>query len=529
MSRLLIQFTNLSKSYGSINLFEGISLAIHDGEIYALVGENGSGKSTLLKMLLGDLLPDIGTVSRIDHLTVGYLPQEVTFTDPAITVRKFIEEGSLTRLEEEMAVCLEDQSRLLEWAELHEEYERLGGYRRIPIEKVLSGLKLDSDLLDQTLDQLSSGQKVRVALAKALIENPNLLLLDEPTNHLDAQMVEWLFMTLKEREGASVIVSHDRKFLNRICNRLVEIKKGKLTCYSGNYDYYLSERQRLIEKQIKAYEAQEEEKNQLRQKIKALTFSKSKATPPTDRNFLAYDRQGGRFQKQAARTLNDLKSRLEELEENPIHHPSPRTVTGIQFASHPLPSEVAIELEDVSKSFGDRTLFSHLTKNLHKGDRIILMGPNGSGKTTLLRSIMGLSPIDSGKIRIASGAQVAYLDQEVALLPMDKTPLEYFDERYKLTEEELRRELHKSAIGESELIRQSFSSLSAGQRKRFMLLALILEKPNILLLDEPTNHLDLLTLEAFEKALLQFDGAILAISHDSTFIEKIGKEIWQLC
>lgn len=517
MSRLLIQLTNVTKSFGHITIFDRISLSIHDGEIYALVGENGAGKSTLLKLLLEGEKPD---------LSIGFLPQEIEVT--SVTARTFLETGILSELEEQMAICLEDPGRLEEWGELHERYEKLGGYRKVPIEKVLAGLKLGADLLDLPMPDLSSGQRVRVALAKAIIENPDLLLLDEPTNHLDGDMLKWLEEALQSRSGATVIVSHDRKFINTICNRVIEIHRGKLTTYGGNYDFYLAEREKQIERQIKAYEAYEEEKSQLRQKIKALTFSKAKATGPTDRDLLAYDRRGGRVQKQEAHALSELKLRLEKLEENPLFHPRPKSISGLHFAPHPLSSHVAIELEDISKSFGNKILFSNLSKSIQNGDRMILKGPNGSGKTTLLRCILGQESIDSGKIRIAPSAKIAYLDQEIDFLPLEKTPLEYFESKFQITEEELRRRLHQSGIGEGELIRRPFSSLSVGQRKRLMLLSLILENPNVLLLDEPTNHIDLLTMEAFESALLAFEGAILAISHDSTFIEKIGKEIWKL-
>jgi len=527
MSQLLVQFTHLFKSFGSISLFEDISLSINQGDVFALIGENGAGKTTLLKLLTKAISPDQGEFSTAPNLTIGFLPQEVVVPDITITVRKFLEEGLLSELEKKMAVALE-KDQLTEWAELHEKYEHLGGYRRVPIEKVLTGLKLETHLLDLPLSNLSSGQRVRVALAKALIENPDLLLLDEPTNHLDAEMLEWLENALIAREGATVIVSHDRKFINATCNQVIELKEGKLNCYGGNYDFYLGERERLIERQIKAYEAQEEERTSLKQKIKAMTFSKGKPPPPSDRNIMAYDYRGGNHQKSEARRLDALKARLAAIEANPIQHPRHKSITGLKFAPVPLASTVAIELEDIAKAFGSKVLFSHFSKLLNKGDRVVLKGPNGAGKTTLLECISGKIPVDSGQIRIAPTAKIAYLDQEIDELPMDQTPLEYFENRFQLSEEDLRRELHKAALGGADLIRRPFASLSVGQRKRLMLLSIILERPNVLLLDEPTNHLDFLTLEAFETALLDFDGAILAISHDSTFIEKIATQEWSL-
>ena len=297
MSRLLIQFSHLFKSFGSFSLFDNISLSINQGEIFALIGENGAGKTTLLQLLMGTALPDAGHFSRAPHLTTGFLPQEVSLPSSDISARAYIEEGALSELERRMTACLDDPDRLTEWSELHERYEQLGGYQRMPIEKVLKGLKLDASLLDLPMAILSSGQRVRVALAKALIENPDLLLLDEPTNHLDLEMLDWLEEMLRTRNGATIIVSHDRKFLNATCNRLIEIKNGKLTCYGGNYDFYLEEQDRLLDRQMKAFEAQEEERSLLKQKIKAVTFSKGKAPPPKDRNVMAYDHRGEKHQK----------------------------------------------------------------------------------------------------------------------------------------------------------------------------------------------------------------------------------------
>lgn len=528
MSRLLIQFSHLFKSFGSFLLFNDISLSIHQGDVFGLIGENGSGKTTLLELLKGDTLPDAGLLRREDRLSIGFLHQEVPMQSSNLSGRAYIEEGALSKLERQMAACLNDPDRLFEYSELHEQYEELGGYRQMPLEKILRGLKLDSSLLDLPMASMSSGQRIRIALAKSLIENPDLLLLDEPTNHLDLEICGWLKTTLQKREGATIIVSHDRKFLNATCNRMIEIKTGKLSCYGGNYDFYLDEEKLRMEKQMKAFEEQEEERLLLKQKIKALTFSKAKPPTPKDRNIMAYDKRGEKHQKSLQRNLDLLKERLAEIENDSLPHPKPKCIKGLRFIRKPLASSVAIELEQIAKSFGKKKLFSGINKTIRKGDRIVLTGPNGSGKTTLMRCIAGLLPLDAGLIRHAPSTKIAYLDQEVEFLPTEQTPLQYFESKFSLSEEGLRRELHKAAIGGAELISRPFSTLSVGQRKRLMLLSLILEKPNVLLLDEPTNHLDFLTLEAFERALLTFEGALLAISHDSTFIEKVATQEWRL-
>lgn len=528
MSRLLVQFSNLFKSFDSSLLFEDISLSINEGDIFALIGENGSGKTTILKLLLGLLQPDAGKVTKAADLSIGFLPQEIVFSNPSLLVREYIEGSSLSNLEKEMTACLEDQTRLSEWCELHEKYERMGGYRRVPVEKVVNGLKFNDSLLDLPMSSLSSGERVRATLAKILIENPDLLLLDEPTNHLDQEMVEWLEGFLKERKSSTVIVSHDRKFLNATCNSLIEVKNGKLTCYGGSYDYYLGEQERILLKEIKAYEDQQEEREDLQLKIKGITFSKGKAPPPKDRNIMAYDKRGEKHQKSLQHKLDTMKGRLEEIESELLSHPKPKSIKGLKFAKTPLESSVVIELVQVGKAYGNHLLFSGLSKTISKGDKILIRGPNGCGKTTLLKVMAGLLPPDKGTINKVRAAKIAFLDQEIEMLPLDQTPLEYFENRYHLTEEDLRRELHKASLGGAELLKRSFSTLSTGQRKRMMLLSLILEKPNVLLLDEPTNHLDLMTLEALEKALLEFEGAVVAVSHDRAFIEKIANLEWRL-
>lgn len=528
MSRLLIQFSHLFKSFSSFSLFEDISFSINEGELFALIGENGAGKTTLLQLLMGNVNPDSGRFSKAPLISIGFLPQEITLPDPSISVREFIEGNSLLGLEQEMSACLEDPHRLTEWAKLHEKYEQLGGYRRIPIEQVLSGLKLESRLLDQPMSHLSSGQRCRASLAKALVENPDLLLLDEPTNHLDQEMLEWLESALKQRKGACVIVSHDRKFLNAVCNRLVEIKNGKLSSYGGNYDFYLAEQERILERQIRAYEAQGEERAELLKKIKAITFSKKKPPPPKDRDIMAYDKRGEKHQKSLQHKLGCLKNRLEEIEADLLPQPKPKSIKGLKFTEAPLASSVVIEIDHAGKAYGSKVLFSGFSKSICREDRIVIIGPNGCGKTTLLKAIAGIVPLDEGSIRYAPTVKIAFLDQEALIMPMEQTPLQYFARRFQLAEEDLRRQLHKAALGGADLLRRSFSTLSTGQRKRMMLLSLILEKPNVLLLDEPTNHLDFMTLEVFEKAILEFKGAVIAVSHDATFIEKIATAEWRL-
>jgi ATPase subunit of ABC transporter with duplicated ATPase domains len=526
MSRLLVQLVHLHKSFGSSCLFNDLSLSIHAGDCFALIGENGSGKTSLLHIMAGLLTPDDGTLQHAPGLSISLLPQEVSFNQPDRSVRSFLEDGPLKDLEQQMEQCLASD-RLIEWERLHEAYERKGGYDSMPMGEAIKGLQLEA-MLDMTMGSLSSGQRTRVALAKTLLFKNDLLLLDEPTNHLDQQMQTWLRTMLSTRTGATVIVSHDRAFLNATCNRLMELRNGTLSCYGGSYDWYLAERERMIIRQIRAYEAQQEERMQLRKEIKALNFSQPRPKPPADGNIMAYRQHGEHHQRSIQRTLGTLTSRLNEIDANPLHHPRPKTVRGLVFEETPLSTPTAIDIEAISKAFDGTPLFADFSRRLCRGDRVILTGPNGSGKTTFLRCLAKQITIDAGAIRYASDVSIGYLDQEVALLPFHLTPLQYFGTTFRLTETDIRSELHKAALTGGELLSRPFSTLSVGERKRLMLLSLILKRPNVVLLDEPTNHLDLLTLEALETALLNFQGALLAVSHDTTFINKVGTQQWHL-
>ncbi|CCB89145.1 ribosomal protection-like ABC-F family protein [Simkania negevensis] len=521
MSRLLIQFSHLCKSFGLSPILHDISLSVHEGDLMALIGENGAGKSTLLKIIEGAIQEDAGYVKRERSLRIGVLPQEIPVLHEEMSMRQYLADAPLLNLEKEMEKCLEDPHRLKEWENLHKQYEILGGYCRLPLEKVLNGLKIDCTLLDLPMSKLSGGEKVRMALAKALAQNPDILLLDEPTNHLDDDMLVWLEKMLKCRIGATIIASHHRSFLNRACHSLVHLKAGKLSFYRGNYDFYLSEKQAELERQTKIYEEQEEEKATLKKQIKMLTFSCPKPGKPKDRNLMAYDRHGESYQKSKQHRLNVLKGRLETLEKEAISHPKPKSVKGLRFIVTPYHHDQAIEIANVTHAFAGKCLYEKFSMSFAFGERVILCGPNGAGKTTLLRLILGEFEPDQGKVFVSSQACIGYLDQEVQNLPMNQTPLEFFAAKFQLTEENLRNELHKGALAGELLVRRPFFSMSVGERKRFMLLALMLSRPNVLLLDEPTNHLDLLTLEALEKALLSFEGLIIAVSHDPTFKSKL--------
>lgn len=528
MPHLLIHCSHLYKSFGPASLFEDISLSINSSDNIALVGPNGSGKTTLLRILQGIEPIDSGKIQKSLGVSTSMLAQEIVFRDEEATVQEFLEEGALQELEKKMEKLLHEPESLFEWEKVHEEYEKAGGYNKLPIEKVLSGLKLDVGLFTSLMKHLSGGEKRRVALAKALIDNPDLLLLDEPTNHLDSDMVQWLQRYIMDRKGATVTVSHDRAFINSCCNKLIAIDKTTLSYFSGSYNYYLNEKERLLEIKIKEYAQQLQEQKDIKQKIQAITYAKKNPGAPLDNNIMAYDKRGEKHQKAIKHTLDKLKTRLEEIENLALKNPKPRDIQGLYISSKQLPSDIAIECNSAFKAYGSKVLFSNFSHTLFAKDRVILTGPNGSGKTTLLKCILGHTPLDAGTITRNSKAIIGYLDQEGEWIPFTQSPLEYFKNQFNMQEQDIRKELHKAALGETITLHKPFSAMSVGQRKRLMLLSIILQKPNILILDEPTNDLDLPTIEALEKALLHFNGALLAVSHDQTFINKIGTKTWQL-
>ncbi len=521
MSQLLIHLRNIFKFFGPKKIFDGISLSISCSECFAIVGENGSGKTTLLRLLASIDVPDEGTVERSKGLSTGYLSQEPP--DFLVqTVREYLF-SSLHQIEQTMESLqdrLDDPMILEQWAALHEEFERRGGYSST-LNEIVHGLSLQIDL-DRFLNTLSCGERRRIDLAKVLLDNPDLLLLDEPTNHLDHQSINWLKGHIRQRKGATIIVSHDRRFINDTCNRLIELKNQRLTRFGGNYDFYVTERNRLIEQQIRAFEEQQKERSHLVQQIRATTFSKGKPPPPKDRNIMAYDQRGESHQRSVKHRLDQMKDRLEKIDADPLVHPRPKSITGIVFHDSSFSAPIAIEWEQLSKSFDGKVVFQDQTNALRANERLIVTGPNGSGKTTLFKCLLKELVPDTGTIRINPSVRMGYLDQDGEMLPFDQTPLDYLSHRFGLDETQIRCELHRAGLDGADLLRLPFQSISAGQRKRLMILSLILARPNVILLDEPTNHLDLLTLEALETALLNFSGAILAISHDATFIKKFA-------
>lgn len=544
MSYQLIKLADASKSFGPQSIFENISFIINKGNRVALIGENGSGKTTLAKIILGLEPLDEGSIEISPSIEIGYLPQEMDFENSkAVTVQDYLLEAQnqlksrierKREIEEELSKELSPEmqnSLMQEWNDCHDAIERRGGYAwEHRMDEVLEGLGLTHMGAAFPLSRLSGGQKTRVGLAGLLLSNPDVLILDEPTNHLDLSSLEWLEKYLLNYSGALLLISHDRLFINRIVNRIVELSRHtrQLSLYGGNYDFFLEEKKKALERTLKEYEERKEEIQSLKQLISAKTFAKPKQRAPSDRNIMAYDRRGERHMQSESRSIQQAKLKLEKLQREPLNHPIPKSYKGIRFQPDELRSDHAIEFQNISKQYPELCLFKDAEGSLSHGERVVLMGPNGSGKSTFLKILMGLISLDDGEVKIAPNARVGYLDQELSTFERQASPVEIFGKAFGLSEADLRSELHKAGLLFDGAFDRKICELSLGQRKKLQILHLMLSRCNVLLLDEPSNHLDMATMDNFEEALKLFNGAVLAVTHDRWFIERIATQIWRL-
>lgn len=374
--------------------------------------------------------------------------------------------------------------------------------------------------------ELSRGQERRLILEALFLQEPELLILDEPTNHLDDDNIQWLEEALLRYRGACFIISHDRTFINNSATHIVELsgQSHKLAHFGGNYDFYLKERKNQLQIALKAYEEQKEEKKRLKAFIKEKTFSKPRIRTCKDKNKMSYDKRGERFVQSQSKIVRQAHQRLDEIEDNPLTHPLPKANIGWHFCPQELRCEAAITLEGICKSFDKQQLLDNVDLVISSRERLIITGANGSGKTTLLKIIMGEILADSGKRKIAPSVNVGYLEQNFDSLPQGSVH-DILGRRFCLSTEEAAIELHKIGLAPYDA---QIENYSIGQKRRLQLLFLKIQRCNVLLLDEPTNHIDLLTLEELEEAFLSFAGAIIAVTHDKRFINRIGSKIWSV-
>ena len=537
---------NLSKSYGAITVLDDISFVINPNDRVGVVGSNGVGKTTLLSILVGQESPDSGSYSFAPSTEVGYLPQatpdhlsdrnKIIYTLQDLILASL---GNLRQLEERMSALEIAMSATPgnQLAPLIEEYDLVstrfqdrGGYEiDHRIDAILDGLRISYLARDREMQTLSGGEKARVGLAALLLRSPDLLLLDEPTNHLDVASLEWLESYIARYKGAALLVSHDRQFLNRAVNSIFEIDEHThhLKKYEGNYDAYVQAKEAERLKWEEDYERQQQEIKELRKRMRETARNVAHNRPPRDGDKMAYDFFGGRVQNTISRGVRAAEEQLRRIEEDPIPKPPKLMQVNSFFNAQPLQSEIAINVKHVNKCWGAQCVLKDVSFTIGAQARILLFGPNGAGKTTLLKIILGQEQADDGTVSIVESARIGYLPQDPHM-DAAKTVIETYRYGQVGYESEFVGRLIGYGLFRLEDMHKKVGQLSLGQRRKLEIARLMAEGPNILLLDEPTNYISLDVLEAFESAILNFPGPVIAVSHDRWFIQRFGGKLWNL-
>ncbi len=514
---MILTVSNIHKSFNEIPVLKNVSFHIEDHDKTAIVGINGAGKTTLLRIIMGELPADEGTVAVSRDRTIGYLSQnetvsgENTIYNELLSVKQDIIDLELRMrsVELQMKTASEDTlPHLMDtYANLTHAFEAANGYAyRSELTGVLKGLGFTEPDFKRSVSTLSGGQKTRVALGKLLLLKPDLIILDEPTNHLDMSSITWLETYLLNYKGAVVIVSHDRYFLDRIANKVVELDNTEATVFMGNYSDYAAKKEALRAAKYNAYMKQQQEiKHQEEVVEKLRSFNREKSIRRAESRVKMLDKI--EVLEKPAEVRADMHLKLE-----------PKFTSGNDV----------LRVENLSKSFGPLTLFEHLNFELKKGEHVAVIGDNGTGKTTILKIINELVAPDTGEIHLGSNVAVGYYDQEHHVLHMDKTLFEEISDDYpSLTNTEIRNTLAAFLFTGDDVFKQ-VKALSGGERGRVSLAKLMLSEANFLILDEPTNHLDIMSKEILEDALNAYTGTVLYVSHDRYFINKTATRILDL-
>ena len=515
---VLLTLQDVSKSFGMNCILSGVNLTLKEGARMGLVGVNGSGKSTLMKLIAGGMQPDTGTVSLMKGAQVGLLTQQADIDsdlnvwDELARVFEPLQrmEERLREMEHEMAEKHADpeaMARLSEdYARLTERFERKGGYEwPSRIQGTLVGQGFSKERQEMPARLLSGGEKTRLCLARILLTQPDLLLLDEPTNHLDLSATQWLEDTLRKYRGTVLVISHDRYFLNSVCDCMAELSMTHLTQYEGNYDAFSVKRRMNLERQLKEYQMQQKE------------IARQKAIIE---RYRMYNRE------KSIKAAESREKQLEKMER--IERPVDEQRIRFCFEARRRTGEDVLMAKDLSKGFGGRRLFEHFDLHLRAGDRVAIIGPNGIGKTTLLRILVGELPPDTGTVLYGSNVDVGYYDQQQAGLHEHKSVMdEVWDDFPRMQPDEVRSVLALFLFTGDDVF-QPISTLSGGERGRVALTKLMLRKDNLLLLDEPTNHLDMDSREVLEGALDDFTGTLLTVSHDRYFINRVATRVVEM-
>ena len=497
------------------NILDGLSFTVNQGERVGILGHNGCGKTTLFRILVGELRPDEGDVMIAPSKRLGLISQIPVYPE-GWTTEQVLKDAHrhlyrIAERMEELSLEMErDTSKALlsEYDRLQEDFRRLGGYDMdTDRSRVANGLDIPPAMLQQSFDSLSGGEKTRVNLARLILEDTDILLLDEPTNHLDLHATEWLEEYLLGFKGTVLVISHDRYFLDRVVQRSIEINEGKAELYSGNYSFYVEERQRRFEEKLKKYEKDQAKIEQLTRAAEQMHLWA----------FMGNDK----LHKRAF----SMEKRIDKLSQS--EKPQEQKKLTVKFKQREFNGDEVLVMEDLSKGFGDRTLFSDLALTVTGGERIALIGDNGTGKSTLVKLIMGEETPDSGYLYKGPAVRTAYLPQHVRFSVEERSALDTMLYDCRCQPQQARDRL--AAFGfKGEDVFTPVGALSGGEKSRLRLCMLMGSDINFLILDEPTNHLDIASREWMEDALSDYEQTLLFVSHDRYFIEKFATRIWAL-
>lgn len=519
---MLLNVEHLYKYFNGQALLKDINFTVEDREAVGLIGINGCGKSTLLNIITGregyDKTPEgLGSVNIAGKASIGFLRQN-SGLNSELTIGEEMKNAfaqlietldKMKVLEKKMADGGNIDSISHEYAELSSYFEARDGYRiDVKIKQVLNGMGFGSTPTDRVISTLSGGEKTRLALAKLLLEEPNLLILDEPTNHLDFETLMWLEDYLKGYKGAIIIVSHDRYFLNKVCTRICEIEQGRLTSYRGDYSSYLVQKKMNSERQLKEYEAQQKEIAKLEDYV-----AKNLVRASTSK---------------MAKSRQHLLDRIERIDKPLMYSKPPK----IKLEYDIEPTKDIVRVVDCPLVVGEgadkKELIKSLTMNVRRGEHVAIIGANGIGKTSILKLIQGIIPHEGGNISWGGNVKISYFEQEHAILDPHKTVLEEIMDRYPRLSEQQARSVLGAVLLTGENVFKPISVLSGGERAKLCFAIMALNRGNVLVLDEPTNHLDLSTKEVLEDALAEFGGTIILVSHDRYLLNKVASRIIEI-
>jgi ATP-binding cassette subfamily F protein 3 len=519
---MLLNVEHLYKYFNGQALLKDINFTVEDREAVGLIGINGCGKSTLLNIITGsegyDKTPEgLGYVNIAGKASIGFLRQN-SGLNSELTIGEEMKNAfaplletldKMKVLEKKMADGGDIDCISHEYAELSSYFEARDGYRiDVKIKQVLNGMGFGSTPTDRVISTLSGGEKTRLALAKLLLEEPNLLILDEPTNHLDFETLMWLEDYLKGYKGAIIIVSHDRYFLNKVCTRICEIEQGRLTSYRGDYSSYLVQKKMNSERQLKEYEAQQKEIAKLEDYV-----AKNLVRASTSK---------------MAKSRQHMLDRIERIDKPLMYTKPPK----IKLEYDIEPTKDIVRVVDcplvVGKGADKKELIKSLTMNVRRGEHVAIIGANGIGKTSILKLIQGIIPHEGGNISWGGNVKISYFEQEHAILDPHKTVLEEIMDRYPRLSEQQARSVLGAVLLTGENVFKPISVLSGGERAKLCFAIMALNRGNVLVLDEPTNHLDLNTKEVLEDALAEFGGTIILVSHDRYLLNKVASRIIEI-